>query len=289
MTTPAKNTTATGPTKPKRARKATAKSKTPPPDAPAKPKTKTLALPALTVVSQGTQATTTVVSSGSDSFARPVMVPPTSPMAVMNNLLARDQLDPQEPLEPASPTIIGLQNTVNALTNATSIEPYREHIQQVATNQPEKNDVLFGYFNQLDGEYLADLYITRHEAMRHVKRAIRRGDVSSHEAIVVWQHADNRIPAVKKELKENSKPVDTATVVEKIDYHRQQTEHIVMKRWEGTTPQGRELIRKKLYKLKKEIKIQQGILPEGFEPPEVPDDMAAEEAGTPPQTAPTPA
>lgn len=262
--------------------KASAKSKAPPPEAPAKPKPKkALALPALTVVSQGTQAVTTVVTHGTDSLGQPVFLPPTSPQAVLNNLLARDQLDPQEPLEPISPTVVGLQNTIRALTNATSIEPYRAHIQQVATNQPEKNDVIFGYVNQADQEYLVDLISIRHDAVRHVKRAIRRGDVSSHEAIVVWQHADNRIPAIKKELKDNTKPVDTATVVEKIDYHRQQTEHIVLKKWEGTTPQGRELIRKKLWKLKKELKAQKGIMPEGFEPPENADDVAAEEPEAP--------
>lgn len=273
---------------PRGKRKAAAKSKAPPPDAPAKPKSKKLALPALTVVVNGTQAAGTVVTNDTnsrDSMGHPVFLPPNSPQAVLNNLLARDQMDPQEPLEPVSPTIIGLQNTISAITHATSIEPHREHIQQVATSQPEKNDVMFGYFNLADQEYLVDLYCTRHDAMRHVRRAIRRGDVSSHEAIVVWQHADNRIPAVKKELKENTKPVDTTTVVEKIDYHRQQTEHTVMRRWEGTTPQGRELIRKKLWELKQQIKIQQGIMPEGFEPPEVPEDMASEESETPPNPA----
>lgn len=224
-------------------------------------------------VSSPAAAATTVVVNGTNSIGQPVVLPPSSPQAILNNLLVRDQQHPEEDLEPVSPTIIGLQNTVTALTNASSVEPYREHIEQVTANQPEKNEVIFSYVNQADHEYLCDLITMRHHAMRHMKRAIRRGDISSHEAIVIWQHADNRIPAIKKELKDNTKSVDTSSVVEKIDYHRQQVEYTVMKRWEGTTPQGRELIRKKLYKLKKEIRIQQGISSAIFEPPELAEDM----------------
>ena len=42
-------------------------------------------------------------------------------------------------------------------------------------------------------------------------------------------------------------------VVEKVDVKRQHTDRTLEARWAGTTPQGREIIRKKLYDLKKEI------------------------------------
>lgn len=271
---------------PRRKGKASAKSKTPPPDAPAKPKPKKAALPAaLTVVSTGTAADVTVITSGTDSLGRPVFMEPTSPHAVLNNMLVRDQLDPKEPLEPVSQTVLNLQGTVKAIAKGEDISPFRAHIQQVAANQPEKSDVVIGYTVQANQEYLADMVELRANAVRQIKRAIRRDDVSSSEAIVVWKIANEQIPAITKEIADRSKAVDTVTVVEKIDFHRQQIEHSVQKKWEGTTPQGRELIRKKLWELKQQLNAARGIFPEGVEPPEVPEDVTEEEPDSPAKPA----
>ena len=272
---------------PRRKGKAAAKSKTPPPAAATKPKPKKVALPAvLTVVSSsGTTIDATIVTAGTDSLGRPVFMDPSSPHAVLNNLLVRDQLDPKEPLEPLSATVRNLQATVQAISRGDDIAPYRAHIQQVAANQPEKSDVVVGYTVQANQEYLADMVELRAGAVRQMKRAIRRNDISSSEAIVVWKIANEQIPTVTDEIVKHSKAVDTITVVEKIDFHRRQIEHSVQQKWEGTTPQGREIIRKKLWELKQQLNAARGICADGVEPPETLDDVPAEQ----PDAAPLPA
>lgn len=222
-------------------------------------------VPDVTVVANGTDVSTTVIVNGSNTLGRPQFVEPTSPHAVLSNLVSRSSLDPQEELEPLSPTITSLKNTVRAMSLGESIEPHKEHIQQIAANQPEKGDVVRAHVNQADFELLADYVEMRQNAVRHIKRASRRNDLSVSEALVVWRMTNDEIPTMVKNIGKNDKAVDTTTVVEKIDFRRQQVERTVQQRWAGTTPQGRELIRKKLWKLKRDLLAQNGIHPPRIE------------------------
>ena len=215
-------------------------------------------------------AEATVMAEGTSGLGRAVFVEPTSAVAVLNNLICRSQVDPKAgDLEPLSPSISGLQQTVKAMSLGQDIEPFKAHIQQIASNQPEKGDVVRAYVNQANHEVLADLVEMRSNTLRHIKRATRRNDVSVSEALVVWRMCNEQIPDLTKSIGDNDKAVDTITVVEKIDYKRQQTEVTVAKRWESTTPQGRELIRKKLWELKRKILAEQGVAPPGLEAPPI--------------------
>jgi hypothetical protein len=272
-------------------KKAAKSKKAPPPEAPAKPKPKKPALPEATVVSNGTNVEAVVVSNGSNAgmLGRPVFLEPNNPHAVTTNFVSRSDLDPQEPLEPLSPTVVGLKGLVDAMSTNKDIAPFKSHIQQIAANQPEKGDVVRAYVNQANHELLADMIEMRANAVRHIKRATRRNDVSVSEALVVWRMSNDQIPELTKGLTDNDRAVDTVTVIEKIDFHRQQTERTVQKRWEGTTPQGRELIRKKLWELEQKLNAERGILPKGVEPPEVPEDTSAEETDEPAEATTKPA
>ncbi len=224
-------------------------------------------LPEAVVTSKGGKVTTVVTSTGSNALGRPVFMEPTSPHAVTNNLVCRDQIDPQEPLEPLSPTITGLRDTVKAMSMGHDIGPHKEHIQQIAANQPEKGDVVRAYINQANHELIADLVEMRHNSIRHIKRAARRNDVSVSEALVVWRMCNDQLPDLTRGLSENDKAVDTLTVVEKIDYHRQQVERSVQEKWQGTTPQGREIIRKKLWEIRRQMLAARGVHPPSVEIP----------------------
>lgn len=252
------------------------------PEPPKKAKQKqatTAAAPAVAkeIVSTGTNVT--VITNGTNCLGRTLFVEPTSPTAVLTNMVNRAQMDPEAPpLDPISPTIIGLSQTVKAMSLGQDIAPYKEHIQQIASNQPEKGDVVRAFVNQANHELIADVVEMRANAVRHVKRATRTNGVTVGEAIVVWKMTNDLLPELTKNLNENDRAVDTVTVVEKIDYQRQQVERSVQKKWEGTTPQGREIIRKKLWELKRQLQLEQGILPPGLD---TPPDLPSEEAETP--------
>jgi hypothetical protein len=240
------------------------------------------------VVSTGTQAAseTVAASKGTHTFGTPQKdIIPNSESAVLAELLSKDSEDPQEALEPLSQTVIGLKSLVSQITKGEDISAHRAHIAQVAANQPEKGDVVRAYVNQANYELLADYVEIRANGVRHIKRASRRDEVPMTAAIVCWKLANEQIDKLVDSSTKNDKAVDTTTVIEKIDYHRQQVERTVQTRWEGTTPQGRELIRKKLWEIEREMKIKAGILPPGMEPPEPPEDEPVPEPSETPAAA----
>ena len=247
---------------------------TPEPPKKAAPKqAKTANAPAVAAAVKSTGSNVPAFEShGTNSLGRVVFMEPTTPAAKLNNMICRAQMDPDaEALEPLSPTITGLTQTVKAMSLGQDIAPFKAHIQQVASNQPEKNDVVRSYVNQANNELIADYVEIRADAIRHVKRATRRNEMTVGDAIVLWKMTNDQLPALTDGLSKNDRAVDTVTVVEKIDYQRQQTERSVQRRWEGTTPQGRELIRKKLWELKRELQAEQGIFPPSLDmPPEEP-------------------
>lgn len=207
----------------------------------------------------------TVRTTGTNAAPQPLLQPPSSPQAILNNLVCREVVDPSGPLEPVSETVTILQATVEAMAKGTDIAPFKDHITRVATNQPEKGDVIRSYMNQINHELIADLAIMRAHSMRIIKRASSRNDMSVAEALVVWRMCNEQLPDLQKGLG-SDKAVDSVTVVEKIDYARQQAERITHREWDGTSPQGRELIRKKLWEVKREVQAKKAIVQEAAKP-----------------------
>ena len=132
------------------------------------------------------------------------------------------------------------------------ISSVKDELVRIAGNQLEKADVFSSVMNQIDHERLVDWTFIRAQSEKEIKRAASRGDMSTIEAVTVYNLANEAINQIQQR-QPKTKPVDTVAVVEKVDVKRQHTDRTLEARWAGTTPQGREIIRKKLYDLKKEI------------------------------------
>jgi hypothetical protein len=183
----------------------------------------------------------------------PVPMEPGTPEAVMNNLLVREISDPSGPLEPISRTIGTLQYLVHGLTEGTEITGIRSEITRISQHQPEKIAVFNAAMNLIDMERAADAAEIRGGVEKILKRSVRRGDLSTGEALVLLKYSNGVIQEVRDRVTEETKGVDTVTVIEKVDYTQQHVEKSVQQKWEGTSPQGREIIRKKLFELKKTV------------------------------------
>ena len=136
------------------------------------------------------QTAAIVIPSGTDKkpdnpMGKPVFLPPTTEMARINNLISRELIDPSGELEPISPTVTGLDETVKAISEGKDIAPFKEHIQRVSANQPEKGDVIRSFINQINHESLATVMVMRSNSLRVIKRASLRGDVNVAEALVI--------------------------------------------------------------------------------------------------------
>jgi hypothetical protein len=184
----------------------------------------------------------------------PVPMEPTTPEAVLNNLLVRELCDPSGPTEPLSPTIGILKKLTVGLTNGSDISAIKNDILRIVQHQPEKADVFNAVMNLIDQERVADAVEMRAGIEKLIKRAVQRGDLNTAQAMVVWKMTDSIIQDVRQKQTEDTKGVDTVTIVEKVDYAQRKMERSIQQKWEGTSPQGREVIRKKIFELKKEIR-----------------------------------
>lgn len=210
-----------------------------------------------------------VLSNGTNMMGRPIPVVAATEMGVLNNLLCREELYPSGPLPPISPTIIGLENVMTAIATGADVGRFKENIEQVVSNQPEKGELLKSYLNQADREALVDGVVMRASSLRVIKQASARADISISEALVIWRLSNDLIDRLKRGVGEDEKPVDGEHVVGKIDYSKLKAERETKQRWEGTTPQGRELIRKIVWTEKRRLLLEQGIKPTGITPIEV--------------------
>lgn len=189
---------------------------------------------------------------------RPAFVPvpmmPDTPDGVVNNLLVRELNQPgPDPVPAESPTLRLLRLTVDALASGASLDNARNELSRVVANQDDKSRLLEALLNQLDHERLANWMESQAKVETFIHRAIRNGDLNSGEALVVYQMSTAKIAEIRSNLAkvktgDGAAAMDRATVVE-----TEKVERSLQRRWEGTTPQGRELIRKNLFKLKKEV------------------------------------
>lgn len=178
---------------------------------------------------------------------------PTSSSAIVNNLLAREVNDPSGPVEPVSDTVKTLIRLTAAVSKGEDISDIKTDIVRIVSHQPEKADVFQSVLNLIDQERTTDMVEIRAEVEKQLKRAVKRGDLTTQECLAVWEIANGIIKENQSKAAKLNKPMDTFTVVEKVDYHQVHAERVVQQKWEGTTPQGRQIIRMKLFDLKRHV------------------------------------
>jgi len=185
---------------------------------------------------------------------KPVVMLPTSEAAVLNNLACRELIDPSGPIDPPSPTIRLLRSTVHAIARGNDISAYKEELARISANQGEKTDLVLSQLSQLDTERLPALVEMNDNFTRLIQAASRRKDVTVGEAMAGWRIAKEEISQLRQKLEANrTLNVDGNLAVDKIDSSHQIANSVTAEKWQYTTPQGRELIRKALWEIKQEI------------------------------------
>jgi hypothetical protein len=197
------------------------------------------------------------VKDGKKPLMRPTMKLPMSAEDIVANMMARELLDPTGPLIPASPTIELLAQTVATISSGGDITPFREHLERVSANKPEKSELILCQLDQINDERIPRLVELQDNSERVIVSASRRGDINVSEALIAWKLANQEMALILKAKHERAQPVDGRAAVEKISTTQQQVDRTVAIKWEYTSPQGREIIRKELWELKREISATQ--------------------------------
>jgi hypothetical protein len=220
-----------------------------------------------------------VISARKAEMGTPSLVLPTSPDDVLNNVIAKAALDPKIP-PPEPPSVVNehLKHALNAFITGESIEKAVPFLKLIATGVLEKVDIVKTLKLYSDLEAVQTYLTVRDRSLRAINNASTYGKISTSESIVLWRTVNEDLPKLMDSIDSNAKAVDINSTLEKADSARKVSDEESKKMWEGTTPQGREIIRKTLHKLQKQLDAQlaQAVPPEP--PPDPPEDFEEDTA-----------
>jgi hypothetical protein len=186
----------------------------------------------------------------------PVLVDvPRNETEAINNVLCRDVVRPDDPDDvPEDPTVPVLEQLVRGIVNGTDLTPVKDTVQRMLAHQRDKAEVIASVLQNHEFHRVAEWTKVRSENERRLFRASKRGDLTTTESIAFMRTANQEIndfmARVMALAKSNQQALDPQ-VVERMDTANIQEDTATLDHFKGTTPHGREIIRRRLYALKK--------------------------------------
>lgn len=176
---------------------------------------------------------------------------PTTAIEVVNNALCRDIIETEvdEPEVVADPTLSVLDSLVGGIVNGTDIEHIKGEVQRMLSSQREKSEIVGSMMRTHDYWRVAQWLRVRHDNERRIFKASRRGDLTTSEALAFMRIASAEIQTFKAD-KSDIQP-DSGALLDRMDSTEAKREKSVAENFKGTTPHGREIIRKRLEAEKK--------------------------------------
>jgi hypothetical protein len=196
---------------------------------------------------------------GPPPLCQPVVMMPDCPEACVNNVLVREieNPTPNARVHTPDPNITVLDEIAKGISQGTDINHVRDDALRIASHQPEKINMVNALLRGVDINRLNRFVQVRDQAEHALAVAAMRGDLKSTEYLAFLRMAANEI----KEIRENltveeimrNGGNDSAGMLSKMDHAQQAQEQEQAQQYKGTTPLGREIIRKQIHRLKTKI------------------------------------
>lgn len=193
-------------------------------------------------------------------LAEPVI--PRNADDVVHNVIVRQLLDDQNAANPGatlvrSPVLETMRRVTDAVRDGTSLVPLKPLIERFTLANTELAQVVGTMFVRYQTERLVSWLEDQDQLERFLRRCMQRGDLTPAEALVFLNMTKNEIKAIAEVLSEALKhgipEPDAGVVSSKMDYTLQVTERQAMKDFNKTTPQGREIVRKLVFRARKKL------------------------------------
>lgn len=184
------------------------------------------------------------------AIAHPVM--PTSEDAVLNNLLCRELADPTDYQEPPDPSLVVMDRVARAMLGGEDINRDSPAVQKLVAYLLEKSELYTALQVAHNLHELNEWTQTNAIAQKELRKLARRGDLKSYEYLALLRLGEGRAKMLKEELS-NVHPVDATTLIHRLDSGKQLSELKIEQKYRGTTPQGREIIRKQIFLFKQKL------------------------------------
>ena len=212
----------------------------------------------------------------------PLVMMEGSEAATLNNLIAREVAAPTgQEIEP-SPTVRLLVETVSAISRGQDITPFKEALDRIVENQAEKTDLILAQLSQIDDERIAALTEIQERSERLLRQACRRGDITVGEMLATWRLTGSELATLRQsKQKQRTSGIDGASAINKLQERNSSATEKLAAKWEYTTPQGREIIRKRLWELNRNVQREKAAEVEAATTTTTTDQPKTSEAATP--------
>jgi hypothetical protein len=192
------------------------------------------------------------------AHAQPAL--PDSPEALINNVLCREIAEPSPAgSEAPDPNLTVLEELAKGLTTGTDLNHVREDVLRIASNQPEKVNVIKAMLLAIDLNRAALFAKVRDKAEKELARASLRGDLKSTEYLAFLRFSTTELKEIQGRLNPHdimqaSGTTDSQAMLDRMDHSKQEQERAQAEQFKGTTPQGMEIVRKQVFKIKKRLR-----------------------------------
>lgn len=185
----------------------------------------------------------------------PTVVPiPGNAAETVNNVMCREITSPDSSIDDSDltedPTLLVMDNLVSGIVNGTDIEAVKGELTRLLASPREKAEVISAMLRTHDFWRVRHWMRVRHDNELRLFKASRRGDLTTAEAIAFLRIANAEIETFRAEGKTEIQP-DSGALLDKMDNSESKRQQAAAESFAGTTPHGREIVRRRLAAEKK--------------------------------------
>ena len=222
----------------------------PAPVAVAAPKTK--AKPAATALA-------TILPDGPPQAAFVLL--PITDTDLVNNVICRELVQPSaDGIIRPDPTVKVIDQLVYGIIHGTDLTPIKAEVSRILSSQKDKARIVAALVKNHDFHRVNLLLQVRAIQEQRLHAASQRGDLTVSESLAFLKLAEAALAQTMKSIEEapgnsgeNSGVDATGVALDKVDAHRNVRDKEAEQTYAGTTPHGREIIRRRLHAMKQDI------------------------------------
>ena len=163
-----------------------------------------------------------------------------------------DGVAPPPPASPPDPILEILKELVDKFKSGESTENVKAEIVKLISHQGERHELINNLLVMHDLDRLPAYLKARHLIEQYLLTCADRKDLSPIEALAFFKIAQTEIETITSRVRIGATPVkDVEALVEKADFVTRLSETELQRKFQSTTPQGREILRKVGYRLAK--------------------------------------
>ena len=154
-----------------------------------------------------------------------------------------------------NPAMTALRAIVQGINNGSDLSAHRQTLNRLLYSQEQRSQVIDQLMMVSDYKRLVELTEARNHLESMLVKSSYRGDLNPAEQLVLLSQLTSITKQVEGKVRSGAQSVsDLETLLRRIDYAANTDSEGLKKKFQQTSPQGREVIRKLTMRLQKAVK-----------------------------------